>query len=320
MRPQYGNHAVREKDKRVFVKRCPAPDCRGFLSNKWNCGLCETKVCSKCQEIKTEGDDHVCNSDILKTVQLMAGDSKPCPKSGDMITRISGCPQMFHTPLSGGCGAIFDWNTLRISDAASGVHNPHWFEYLRKINNGHVPRTDDVCNNNTMPSPQTVMAVINMYCSPDKQQDITTHLLTIIRGHTHMRMIQLPRYTHTVNNINDNRDLRIKYLLDEISEDQLKAMVLKREKAREKNREYTQIIQMYLDAVQDILIRITQVKSLEQFMETKSEVHHLIDYTNASFAKAQKLYKSSITLTICNTRYYMLYCTPRGKWKGYKIY
>lgn len=79
-------------ERRVFVKPCPATGCRGFLSSQWNCGLCHTKVCSKCHDIKVAGDDedHVCNEDIVKTVQLMAADSKPCPKCGEMITRISG--------------------------------------------------------------------------------------------------------------------------------------------------------------------------------------------------------------------------------------
>ena len=28
-------------ERKAFIKRCPADDCRGFLSSQWKCGLCE---------------------------------------------------------------------------------------------------------------------------------------------------------------------------------------------------------------------------------------------------------------------------------------
>ena len=121
--------------RRAFIKPCPAAGCRGFLSTGWKCGLCDTKVCATCHEITRLGGadvataEHVCDPAIVASVRVIAKDSKPCPKCGEIIQRISGCPMMYHTPLSGGCGASFNWNTLKLYEANAGVHNPHWFEY-----------------------------------------------------------------------------------------------------------------------------------------------------------------------------------------------
>ena len=292
------------QERRVFVKPCPAPDCRGFLSTQWNCGLCHTKVCSKCHEIKGDGE-HTCDEDILKTVQLMAQDSKPCPKCGEMITRISGCPQMFHTPLSGGCGAIFDWNTLHISESGAGVHNPHWFEYQRQLNGGQVPRNPNDNGCGVMPHASTISQLVKRLTHGDNLEEIaiTTRLLAIMRGHAHLMHVQLPRYR--VNIVDENRDLRIRYLLDEISEDYLKMNIMKREKARDKAREYGQIIQMYLDAARDIIIRVSQSASRSTMVNTIAEMDSLIQYTDASFAKSQVLFKSTVTTFICPNRYYL---------------
>lgn len=296
-----GAEANGQTQRRTFVKPCPATGCRGFLSSQWNCGLCHTKVCSKCHEIKVAGEDedHVCNEDIVKTVQLMAADSKPCPKCGEMITRISGCPQMFHTPLSGGCGAIFDWNTLRISDT-NNVHNPHWFEYQRKLNNGVVPRTEDN-NCNTMPSPSVIVNVcVTLYKDDVKMsQFLSAAMSKMLRWNAHIQHVMLPQYQR--NNVADNRDLRIQYLLDNITEERLKINILKREKDREKSQEYGQILQMYLHAARDIAHRFVKCSSQGELCLVFAEFKNLVQYTNASFVRVQTLFKSAVTLHICET-------------------
>lgn len=296
------------QERRIFVKPCPAPDCRGFLSTHWNCGLCTAKVCSKCHEIKGEGD-HTCNEDILKTVQLMATDSKPCPKCGEMITRISGCPQMFHTPLSGGCGAIFDWNTLRLTDS-SHVHNPHWFEYQRQMNNGVVPRTEGDnggggCGD-MPPSLTAISKVVKKHMGVSEEATLVTNgLYNMIRGYLHVDMVQLPAFR--VNDVVDNRDLRIQYLLDAITEDKLKANILMREKARDKKREYGQIMQMFIDALRDILHRVIRTSSMEDMLQVIKEVDALSEYTDISFARAQTLYKSTVTMTVARKNYTIIF-------------
>ena len=76
-------------ERRKFIRKCPVNDCKGFLNTRWNCGICETKICKECNEINS--DSHTCLPENVATMQLLNKDTKPCPQCGSMIYRISGC-------------------------------------------------------------------------------------------------------------------------------------------------------------------------------------------------------------------------------------
>jgi len=82
-----------EEARAKFVRACPDPECRGFLSTQWKCGICLKWSCPTCHEVKgTERDvEHVCDPNNVATAQLLAGDTKPCPKCGEGIFKIDGC-------------------------------------------------------------------------------------------------------------------------------------------------------------------------------------------------------------------------------------
>lgn len=81
------------KARNVFIRRCPAEGCRGFLSSAWKCGVCELYSCADCQEVKGVARDsaHTCDPGALETAKLISKDTKACPKCGEMITKIDGC-------------------------------------------------------------------------------------------------------------------------------------------------------------------------------------------------------------------------------------
>ena len=163
-----------------FTRKCPVEGCKGFLSTGWKCGICKTKVCAKCHEIKKRGivlhtseeeeveeeeveeeeeeveEDngeerkeenvvrrgHVCDPNNVETAKLLKNDTKACPKCAAMIYKIDGCDQMFCTQ----CHTAFSWNTMRIETRV--IHNPHYFQYLREQANGRdIPRNplDNPC-------------------------------------------------------------------------------------------------------------------------------------------------------------------------------
>ena len=124
--------------KSSFIRPCPnsANNCRGFLSTQWKCNLCNMWACKDCHEIKGETQDaeHECNPDNLASAKLIDAETRPCPKCGARVFKISGCNQMFCTACN---DCAFDWVTGRIE---TKIHNPHYFEFQRQRNGGQAPR------------------------------------------------------------------------------------------------------------------------------------------------------------------------------------
>ena len=118
--------------KKVFIKKCPGDDCKGFLSTQYKCELCELKVCPKCFTIKNRGGEdgeetkqgeHVCNEDDLKSAELIKKDTRNCPGCGTSIFQTEGCDQMWCTQ----CHTPFSWKTGRKIHGV--IHNPHFYAW-----------------------------------------------------------------------------------------------------------------------------------------------------------------------------------------------
>ena len=72
--------AEEKKERREFIMRCPADDCRGFLSTAYKCGVCDKKTCSECLEVLTEGE-HTCKPMPWRRRSIKK-ETRPCPKRG----------------------------------------------------------------------------------------------------------------------------------------------------------------------------------------------------------------------------------------------
>ncbi len=155
--------AVIAETRRVVevMRGCPAEGCRGFLNNKWTCGVCDTAVCRHCHEVvdvevvavpghswlNAEGPGvrvpeeeapegrtwHRCDPAAYETARLLARETKPCPSCKALISKIDGCDQMWCTQ----CQTAFSWSTGEKEEGR--VHNPHYYEWLRRTQ-GAVPR------------------------------------------------------------------------------------------------------------------------------------------------------------------------------------
>ena len=106
----------RGAERAAFVRACPDEDCRGFLSSQWKCGICEKWACPDCHLIKgyTRDAEHTCNPDDVATAQLLANDTKPCPKCATGIFKIDGCFSE-NTPI-----LLYDGSTKMSQDICVG--------------------------------------------------------------------------------------------------------------------------------------------------------------------------------------------------------
>ena len=121
-----------EFSQKIYSKICPVNDCRGYLSKELTCGTCNTTICKNCDN--SISDNHVCNPDTVLSIKSINNNSKQCPVCRIPIYKIDGCDQMW-CPT---CNVAFCWDTGRLETRS--IHNPHYYEWQRKINNGEAPR------------------------------------------------------------------------------------------------------------------------------------------------------------------------------------
>jgi len=258
------------KETRKYIRSCPFEGCSGFLNHRWHCTLCDHWTCQHCLEVKT--DDHVCDPNSVETAKMLKADSKSCPKCAAMIFKIDGCDQMFCTQ----CTTVFSWKHGTIEKGR--IHNPHYFEYMKK--NGTLPRAigDIPCGG--MPSDADIQRVT---CTNDDMRK----LLNISRLYYHILNYTIPRYEPTAI---DNKDLRISFMLNNITEDHMKTKLYSYEKQRRKNADVQNILNTYVLVSAEIMQRIVHENRYEHI----EEIYHLREWINTLLADVSKLY----TLTV----------------------
>ena len=262
--------------RKTFVRKCPAQDCRGFLSTRYKCGMCETTVCPDCMVIKDgiNDPDHKCNPDDVKSVEYMKAQTKSCPKCGEAIEKAEGCDQMF----CNWCHISFSWKTLEI--VTKNIHNPHYFEWQRKTQQN----VDEGCGN---------IAGANMVCNKllpiERHPETINFIESLINDLLHLHHDEIPRLQRD-NADNKKNEFRVHYLENKIDEGTWRKNLQKLEKDREKKICVIQILEMYVNTTNTIFKNFVSHAQSIPFAETYFEIMNLREYVNAQFVKYGKLY------------------------------
>ena len=296
--------------KRKFVRACPVESCRGFLSTQWKCGLCETTTCSTCHVPKSTNaeDEHTCNPDDVATAELLEQDTKPCPKCGTGIFKIDGCDQMWCIE----CHSAFSWRTGELE--TGHVHNPHFFEYQRRMGTNTRNIMDLPCNALT---PDEYHGIIHHLLGrlftnvarnlrvTRKMEPISTAVEMEIRRKSIDASMSIPvfiallnRYRHDA--IQNHQELRVKYLTEEFNEEQFRNNLFRDSKKFNKEREFGQVLQTVVFAMTDILTRL-----VEYFQKSANNVYliddeDLDDTVPTPTSKQDELLDPHKTLAILN--------------------
>lgn len=226
---------------RRFTRKCPTPECKGFMS-VWSdeknhyCGLCKRVYCDECNHVHDEG--HVCDEESRSTFQLIQRDSRPCPKCGEMITKIiGGCDQMFCT----GCKTAFSWRTGEIETGR--IHNPHFFEYKR-AEEGKIGRElgDIPCGGlpsfrelREMGAPETIVRYRIMINTVERQ------------------LMWMGNGTETDNRRTHTQRYRIQFMANSITEKQFRQAIQQVDKRLQKESEVRDVFEMMLNCTSDLL-------------------------------------------------------------------
>ncbi len=245
---------IDEKDEKKEVYICPCPR-------------------NECREIKS--DNHICDSNILESVKEIKKTSRNCPNCKSLIFKISGCDQMYCTQ----CHIAFCWRTGKIEKGM--IHNPHYFEYLRT--NGGIPRNPNEERCGGLPNiiflqDRSFFLKLNppvkrfntLYSSLDS---LITSIYRQVRHIKEVEMANLP--THLDNQ--SNMDLRIDFLLNKLTEDEFKSKLQRREKDRNKKLEYRDVLDMYVNVMQDLFNELVSTKNIVKFFEEENKVRSYVE-------------------------------------------
>ena len=280
-------------ERQEFIKSCPDTNCRGFLSSQWKCGICEKWACNLCHEIKGDVRDaaHTCNPETVATVALLQNDTRPCPKCRTGIFKIDGCDQMWCTQ----CHTAFNWRTGRIENV---VHNPHYFEWLRR-NGNEVPRNpgDVPCRNEL--THNDFRDIQGILTRRHKEHPLTIPCLNFlqrsIQNAIHLRWVIQERYRQ-VDYAERNQSLRVSYMRNHITQEQFKISLQRNEKKNEKAREIRNVLDILFSTVTDIIYRFrahlnaAQINSWEANILEELDV--IVDYVNECLVDISRTYAS----------------------------
>jgi hypothetical protein len=281
----------------AFVKPCPAPDCRGFLSTAWKCGLCDLYSCPDCHELKGESRDteHTCDADKVATVRLLERDSRNCPKCGVTITKLEGCDQMWCTA----CNTGFSWRTGRIAEGP--VHNPHYFQWLQtQGRDPHaapaVGRVGD-CEADLDRRVAQALIPANPHMLGAGYGGIygARRLAALAPQDEDTRfLIEAWRLMREGQDLNRQeavmeerfRILRVRHMIGDLTEEAWKTSLQRAEKDVNFARSVRQVRDVYVGAVRDLVRQI--LNDVHDKKEIRRQVEELIDYCNRSYEEVTK--------------------------------
>jgi len=249
----------------VYTQACLSENCRGFLADNYVCGICKKEFCEKCHEEKHEG--HVCDPNTVKSIKLLKKDTKPCPKCNTMIYKIDGCSQMWCTM----CHTTFDFNTGMIETGR--IHNPHYVEYFKRKTREHG---DIPCGGR--PNYHEL-----------KRNKAPEYILkaSLLLSHIDREMFYRFNFTYT-----DNKYMRVRYLLNEMSKEDFKRELQRRDKYNDKVRDIQEIYRMVLDTVGDALRQYMVDASRAD--EIINDIKGIVVYYNTVALKIRKRYVARI--------------------------
>lgn len=304
------------KDENVnsFIYPCPNDGCKAFLNKKWNCRICKVSVCSHCRAIKKEDTEHVCNEDDVKSTEYIKSKSKPCPnvECGVRIVKTYGCDHMFCVV----CHEGFSWKTGRKLKENQNT-NPHYYEWVRKNNNGVVPRNPAERNDRLMNMRMFNYLLDDLNNSKIIQPKISTDLYNFYTNLNHIRYTILPDYQ--TNDYSDNEDLRIDYIRNKINDDEFKKILKKRRKKKDISLDIYAVIDSFVNVVIDEFVKIENCnKDKEQINNSYNTMLNIINESEELIIEIKKKYGSRMKLSILDemnsSRFAPRYSTSFGRY------
>lgn len=332
-----------ETTRQKFIMPCQKEHCQGFLSTSYKCGVCNDYCCSKCLAVLGDDKniDHTCKEADVETATLIKNTTKPCPKCGERINKISGCDQMWCTT----CRTTFSWKTGLIEEGV--VHNPHYFQYMRNVNNGNIPRQpgDNPCADTVTTITWIVNCINNklydgkifhlkvdpmkrarhgqQYCRIHTKDTDTSEekineyevfheqseiILSTLHQFRHIEHVEIPQLQNTIEQCNNLVSSRVEYIVQSITKNEfveiIKQKDVKRKKAIDILYIYDLIRTVGFDTVHSVLDVIDNDLHI-----SRQEIQERIN--NKSIDEIKQMFENTVDkiqkfTSYCNTQFDIL--------------
>jgi hypothetical protein len=176
------------------------------------------------------------------------------------------------------CHTPFSWRRGVIETGR--VHNPHYYDYMRA--RGALAREPGDVPCGGLPGWHQISRLTT---APD--------ITNIHRMYGHIQYIITTRYA--TNAIEDNRDIRIKFMISDFTDEVFKKKLQQREKARQKKTDIRQVLDMYQTVTVDLMQAFMQHRTLETVSE---EFRQLKTHVNSELKAISKRYTNCSVPTI----------------------
>ena len=281
-----------DKPKSKFIYKCPVDNCNGFLNERYECGICNNKICRHCMEIKVE--EHKCDEGKKETIKLLHQDTKPCPKCGELIHKLpNGCDQMYcikcHTP--------FSWRTGLLE--RGHIHNPEYYRWMRE-NGRDIPRDPldirhDPCGNEIIDY-TFLLRIVRLYfpyrLKDSKQTVIITNMHRMIHHINHLNNIYQTENGYKEEQL---KNMRANYILNKLTKDDFKKKLQMLEKKNNKSKKVNDTWNLLSLVLVEYIGKITEktyskeegIKIIDEIVKESEKIRI---YCNTSFYNIGKVF------------------------------
>lgn len=311
----------------AVVCPCVKGGCKGFTVQSPECPryakcvVCDTFVCMACMcetpsPVSGAHQLHVCNADDLASAEVVRKESKPCPKCGTRISKVSGCDQMFCVA----CQTAFSWTSGTIETGV--IHNPEYFRLRRRMQEQgllapvlYINNIDDdevavPCGGvfvHRFHRQGVMQGVVDLFerhfaaiQAPVSTNESALFAVEALRFFIHLARTPTGRVEPVVK---DNRLYIIQFMVGELDEKEFQSRVMKREKEVFHKRDVKAVNDVFFDGGNQLLeglfkpvLRATGdlMITMETVQDFREKMEALIAMCNSRFEKISKIYGTKL--------------------------